>query len=263
MISGRGRVEEKVAVITGAGSGIGRATATLLAIEGAKVVCADIDLGAAQSSVEMIAEEGGEATALKLDVVDENTWESALDAVLAQYKRLDVLVNNAGISVSKPIVEMTLEDWQKVMAVNLDGIFLGTKYAIASMKNGGSIINVTSVSGIKPSAGASAYCASKAAIRMFSKTVAVECADAKTGVRVNVVTPGGVKTPMWEEQQFFKDLMTEHGGAEEAFVAMAGGAPSHQFFTPKEVAETILYLASDESSHLTGTEIVLDRGHTG
>ena len=263
MTSGRGRVEEKVAVITGAGSGIGRATATLLAIEGAKVVCADIDLGAAQSSVKMIAEEGGEATALKLDVADENAWESALDAVLGQYKRLDMLVNNAGISVSKPIVEMTLDEWRKVMAVNLDGVFLGTKHAIAVMMNGGSIVNVASVSGITPSAGASNYCASKAAVRIFSKTAAIECADAKNGIRVNVVTPGGVKTPMWEKEEFFKALIDEHGGTEEAYAAMAGDTPSHQFFSPEEVAQTILYLASDESSHLTGTEIVLDRGHTG
>ena len=113
------------------------------------------------------------------------------------------------------------------------------------------------------SAGASAYCASKAAVRMFSKSVAIECADGKTGIRVNVVTPGGVKTPMWEQEQFFQDLMTEHGGVEEAFAAMAGQLPSHRFFTAADVAQTILYLASDESSHLTGTEIVMDRGYTG
>ena len=200
---------------------------------------------------------------MEFDVADDTSWESVITVVLEQHDRLDVLVNNAGISVSKSVADSSLEDWRKVMAVNLDGMFLGTKHAIVAMKSGGSIINVASVSGIKPSAGASAYCASKAAVRMFSKTVAIECADAGTGIRVNVVTPGGVKTPMWEEQQFFKDLMAEHGGVEEAYAAMAGDTPSHQFSTPEEIADTILYLASDESSHLTGTEIVLDRGHTG
>lgn len=149
------------------------------------------------------------------------------------------------------------------MSVNLDGVFLGTKHAIDAMGTGGSIVNVASVSGITPSAGAAAYCASKAAVRMFSKTAAIECADANNGVRVNVVTPSGVKTPMWEKEEFFRALMDEHGGIEGAYAAMAGDTPSHQFFSPEEVAETILYLASDESSHLTGTEIVLDRGHTG
>lgn len=259
----RGRVLDRVAIVTGAGSGIGRATAMLLAAEGAIIIAADIDLVAAGSCVNEIADQGGTAEAMELDVADERAWQFIIDAALKQHSRLDILVNNAGLSVSTPVTKSSLADWRKVMAVNLDGVFLGTKHAIAAMKNGGSIINVASVSGIKPSAGAAAYCASKAAVRMFSKTVAIECVDAKTGIRVNVVTPGGVKTPMWEEQQFFKDLMAEHGGSEAAFAAMAGDTPSHQFFSAVEVAQTILYLASDESLHLNGTEIVLDRGHTG
>ena len=263
MPSERRRVQAKVAIVTGAGSGIGRATAILLASEGANVVAADIATEAARSCVEEIADQGGKATTIALDVADEGSWKSAIDTILEQQRRLDILVNNAGISISTHVAESSLEDWRKVMAVNLDGVFLGTKYAIEAMKTGGSIINVASASGITPSAGASAYCTSKAAVRMFSKTVAIECADAGTGIRVNIVSPGGVKTPMWEKEEFFKELMAEHGGAEEAFASMAGDAPSHQFFTPEEVAETILYLASDESSHVTGTEIVLDRGHTG
>jgi NAD(P)-dependent dehydrogenase (short-subunit alcohol dehydrogenase family) len=258
-----GRVQDKVAVVTGGGSGIGRATAFLLAEEGSTTVVADIDKTAAEAVVEEITSAGGKATGVEIDVSDETAWQEVIDELIGVYGRLDILVNNAGISISKPVAESSLDDWRKAMAVNLDGVFLGTKYAIEAMKNGGSIINVSSVSGITPSAGATAYCASKAAVRMFSKTVAIECADAETGIRVNVVTPGGVKTPMWEKEDFFKELMAEHGGTEEAFVAMTGDAPSHQFFTPEEVAKTILYLASDESSHLTGTEIVLDRGHTG
>ena len=222
-------------------------------------------MDAAQAVANEIVAAGGNAEAVLLDVANEANWRQAIEQALKNHQRLDVLVNNAGISFAKPIDEMTLDEWRRVISVNLDGVFLGTKHAISAMKKsgGGSIINVTSVSGIKPSPTASAYCASKAAIRMFSKTAAIECADAKTGIRVNLVTPGGVKTPMWEKMDFFQGMIAQTGGTEKAFAAMEGEAASQKFFTAEEVASTILYLASDESSHLTGTEVVLDRGHTG
>lgn len=259
------RVQGKVSLVTGAGSGIGKATAILLAREGAVVIVADRDAAAAQSVAAGIVQSGGKAASAHVDVADEGHWRMAIEKVLADHQRLDVLVNNAGVSFAKPTDEMTLEEWRRVMQVNLDGVFLGTKWAISAMKKsgGGSIINVASVSGIKPSPTASAYCASKAAVRMFSKAVAIECADAKTGIRINVVTPGGVKTPMWERMPFFQGMVARLGGVEQAFAAVQGATPSQQFFSPEEVAQTILYLASDESAHLTGTEIVLDRGHTG
>ena len=149
--------------------------------------------------------------------------------------------------------------------MNLDGVFLGTKHAILAMRStgGGSIINVASVSGINAYPEASAYGTSKAAVRHFSKIAAIECADAKTGIRVNVVTPGGVKTPMWESMDFFRDLVSQHGGTEQAFAAMAGTSPSKQFTSPEDIARTILYLASDESAHLTGIELVIAQGHVG
>lgn len=258
-----GRVSNKVALITGGGSGIGRATALLLAKEGAIAIVADIDLNAATRVADETTGTGGKAEAVELDVSDEAAWQTAMSKIVGRHQQLDVLVNNAGISLARPVSESSLADWRKVFSVNLDGMFLGTKLAITAMKQGGSIVNVASVSGIKPSPGAAAYCASKAAIRMFSKTVAIECADARTGIRVNVVTPGGVKTPMWEKEAFFQAMVKEHGSSENAFAAMTGGVPSHAFFSPEEVAQTILYLASDESLHLTGAEIVLDRGHTG
>lgn len=260
-----GRVQGKVALITGAGSGIGKATAILLANEGAVVLVADISMDAAQAVANEIVATGRKAEAVLLDVANEESWRQAIENALKNHQRLDVLVNNAGISFAKPIDEMTLDEWRKVMNVNLDGVFLGTKHAIAAMKKsgGGNIINVASVSGIKPSPTASAYCASKAAIRIFSKTAAIECADGKTGIRVNLVTPGGVKTPMWEKMDFFQGIIAQTGGTEKAFAAMEGEAASQKFFTAEEVASTIVYLASDESAHLTGTEIVLDRGHTG
>jgi NAD(P)-dependent dehydrogenase (short-subunit alcohol dehydrogenase family) len=261
----QGRVHGKVALVTGAGSGIGRATATLLARDGATVLVADIDERAAQVVAAEITSAGGRAEPLTLDVSGEAAWQEVTGRVLAAHGRLDVLVNNAGVAFARPVAEMSLGDWRRVLAVNLDGVFLGTKHGIRAMRagQGGSIVNVASVSGIRPFAGAAAYGAGKAAVRLLSKVAAIECADAGDGVRVNVVTPSGVKTPMWETMDFFRGLMTEHGGAEGAFAAMAGAVPSQQFFPAEEVARTVLYLASDESAHLSGVELVMDYGHTG
>jgi NAD(P)-dependent dehydrogenase (short-subunit alcohol dehydrogenase family) len=260
-----GRVQDKVALVTGAGSGIGRATAILLAREGATDLVADINESAAQAVAAEIISAGGKAESLRLDVADEAMWQEATERVRAAHGRLDILVNNAGVPFGKPVADTSLDEWRRVLAVNLDGVFLGTRHGIRAMQagKGGSIVNVASVSGIKPFAGASAYGAAKAAVRLLSKVAAIECQDARNGVRVNVVTPGGVKTPMWEAMDFFRDLATRHGGTEEAFAALAGDIPSQQFFSPDEIARTVLFLASDESAHLTGVELVMDRGHTG
>jgi NAD(P)-dependent dehydrogenase (short-subunit alcohol dehydrogenase family) len=259
------RVQDKVALVTGGGSGIGRAIAILLANEGAIVLVADLNHEAARSVAGAITSNGGRAGPLSLDVSNEAAWQTATEQVLAGHGRLDVVVNNAGVSFAEPVADTSLDEWRRVQAVNLDGVFLGTKYGIRAMQSGkgGSIVNVASVSGIKPFAGASAYGASKAAVRLLSKVAAIECQDAGNGVRVNVVSPGGVKTPMWETMAFFQDLVAQHGGTEEAFRAMAGSVPSQQFYSAEEVARTVLYLASDESAHVTGVEVVMDRGHTG
>jgi NAD(P)-dependent dehydrogenase (short-subunit alcohol dehydrogenase family) len=261
----QGRVQDKVALVTGAGSGIGRATALLLGSEGAIVLVADINEKAAHTVAAEVVAAGGRAEPLALDVADEPAWQHATECLLNSHRRLDVVVNSAGVSFARPVADMSLAEWRRVLAVNLDGVFLGTRYGIRAMRagGGGSIVNVASVSGIKPFAGASAYGAGKAAVRLLSRIAAIECADASSGVRVNVVSPGGVKTPMWESMDFFRDLMAEHGGTEGAFAAVAGPVGSHQFFAAEEVARTILYLASDESSHLSGVEVVMDRGHTG
>jgi NAD(P)-dependent dehydrogenase (short-subunit alcohol dehydrogenase family) len=258
------RLQGKVSLVTGAASGIGRATAELFACNGAVVFVADVDFGGAESVVASIAEKGFTAQALTLNVADETAWRTAIDNVLATHGALDVLVNNAGISIVNPIEKCSFAEWRNVLSVNLDGTFLGTRAAIGAMKNGGSIVNVASVAGIAPGGGgAAAYCTSKAAIRMLSKAAAIECADSDSGIRVNVVSPGGVRTPIWDKQEFFQELVAEHGGVEQAFASMEGDAASQRFFTAEDVAETILYLASDASSQLTGVEIVLDRGHTG
>jgi NAD(P)-dependent dehydrogenase (short-subunit alcohol dehydrogenase family) len=250
-------------MVTGAGSGIGRATAILLAQEGATVIVCDIDDHAAEQVAGEIRDGGGAAKAAKLDVANESAWMPLVGDILNQHKRIDVLVNNAGVSFAKSIAETSLYEWQRVLRVNLDGVFLGTKYAIRAMRStgGGSIINVASVSGITPYPEASAYGASKAAVRHLSKVAAIECADAETGIRVNVVTPGGVKTRMWESMSFFQELVAKQGGKEQAFAAMAGSSASNRFSSPEDIARTILFLASDESAHLNGVELVIAHGH--
>ncbi len=255
-----GRVAGKIALVTGAASGIGRAAALLFAREGARIALADINLAVAQSAADEIASHGSEAVAFRLDVTKESQWQMVIRDVVERWGRLDILVNNAGISFAKPISDMTLEEWRRVMAVNLDGVFLGTKYAAAAMQNGGSIINVASASGIKAGATASAYSSSKAAVHMFSKVAALEMAE--RGIRVNSVSPGGVMTPMWEDMEFWQDLKKQTGSESAAWEAMAEGVPLKRFARAEEIACAILYLASDESSFVTATDLVIDGGYT-
>jgi NAD(P)-dependent dehydrogenase (short-subunit alcohol dehydrogenase family) len=258
-----GRLAEKRALITGAASGIGKATAMLFAQEGAHVALTDIDRAGAQRAADAIVAQGGTAISDSLDVTSESDWRRVLGVLLERWKRLDVLVNNAGVSFARPVSEMLLAEWRKVIAVNLDGVFLGTKHgAIAMRAGGGSIVNVASASGIKASAGASAYCASKAAVRMFSKTAALECAAAGDNIRINTVSPGGVMTPMWESMEFWRDLKDQTGSDEASYQALAEGVPLKRLATAEEVARAILYLASDESSFVTGADLVIDGGYT-
>src|SRR5206468_9371864 len=165
-------------LVTGAASGIGRATVLLLAKHGAKLICADIDFAGASATAADVRKNGGHAWQVQLDVVSEKNWEDAKKETLERYSCLDVLVNCAGISFAAPVTEMCPDDWRRVMGINLEGVFLGTKHALLAMQQtgrGGSIVNVSSASGIKPAAGASAYSASKAAVCMFTKAVAKEC----------------------------------------------------------------------------------------
>src|SRR5262249_50202011 len=161
-----------------------------------------------------------------------------------------------------PVADMSLDDWRRVLAVNLDGIFLGTKHAIRAMRtSGGSIVLVSSASGLKAVPGASAYSASKAAGCMFARNAAKECADAGLAIRVNTVCPGAVKTPLWRTMPFFQELIARHGSEEAAFQAMTEGQPAGaRFAEPEEIAQAILYLASDESRFVTGSDLVIDAG---
>jgi NAD(P)-dependent dehydrogenase (short-subunit alcohol dehydrogenase family) len=256
-----GRVEGKIACVTGASSGIGRCAALTLAREGAKVVATDIQQELGAELVREIEGGGGEAVFLTHDVTDEGAWISVIAAIRSRFGRLDVLVNNAGIGLSGPVVEMSLDAWKRQMSVNVDGPFLGVKHGLPLMREGGggSIINVSSIAGIKASPNVSGYCASKGAVRLFTKSVALECALAKDGVRVNSLHPGIVETAIWDTL-----IGTQPNGSNQrpraatlaAFAAQA--VPLGRPGRAEEVAAGILWLASDESSYVSGTELVID-----
>lgn len=254
-----GRLHNKVTLITGAASGIGQQTALLFAREGAKVAASDINIKGSEDTAREIEAAGGLAISIKLDVTSETDWNSAIHEVEDRWGRLNVLVNCAGITDDAPLAELTLAQWRHVMSVNMEGTFLGTAAAIRFMtpSGTGSIINVSSASGIKASPGASAYCASKAAVIQFSKTAALECAQAKNTIRVNCVVPGGVKTPMWETTSMWPQIASS-----DAWEASIETAPLSRFANPLEIAQPILFLASDESSFITGTALIVDGGYT-
>lgn len=258
------RLQNKVALVTGAASGIGRATAILFAREGASIIAADINDAGASETVSLILGEGGKASHHHLDVTGEAQWISLIQYIQEHHGHLDVLVNSAGISWAKAITEMTLDEWHKVLAVNLDSVFLGTKHGLLLMQQSGegSIINLSSASGIKASPGASAYCSSKAALEMFSRVAALECARQGHKIRINSVSPGGVMTPMWENMEFWQDLKSSTESDEASWKVIAEGVPLKRFATADEVAHAILYLASDDSRFVTATNLVIDGGYT-
>lgn len=254
----RRRFAGRVALVTGAGSGIGRAAARQLAAEGAAVVCADLDEAGARAA----AEAGGpSASPQRLDVTDEASWEAAVARVLDAHGRLDVLVHSAGVSAGAPLAEMALAEWRRVLAVNLDGAFLGTKHALRAMRaGGGSIVHVASASGVRAAAGAAAYSASKAGLCMLAKAAAKECREQGVAVRVNTVCPAGVKTPMWTSMPFFRDLVERLGSEDAAFASLEAG-PGGRFAEPADVVAAVLFLASDEARFVTGVDLLVDGGY--
>ena len=250
------RVKGKVAVVTGGGSGMGRAEALLLAQEGAKVVITDIDEAAAQNVAGEINAQGGKAIFVQHDVASEEAWSVVIRKTLEEFDRLDVLVNNAGVIIYKKIEDTSLAEWRWLMSINLDGIFLGTKFAIEAMKisGGGSIINISSVAGLIGNPDASAYHASKGCVRSFSKAAAIECSNAgyNYNIRVNSIYPGVINTRMAD------DLKKDEAKYKTALSWHAMG----RFGEPEDVAYGVLYLASDESKFMTGSELVIDGGWT-
>lgn len=235
----------RIALVTGAASGIGAATADLLAERGAIVFRTDRDLT-------------GDA---RLDVTVEGDWERVVASIAAAHGRLDILIHAAGISAGTPLAETSLADWRRVLAVNLDGAFLATRTGIRAMAaTGGAIVLVGSASGTRPAAGAAAYSTSKAGLAMLMRTAAKECRDRSPLIRVNAVSPAGVKTPLWSSMPFFQDLVRETGSEAAAYAAMErnGGG---KFLEPREVAEAIGFLASEGAAHITGVELPVDAGY--
>lgn len=248
-----GQVQDKVVMVTGAASGIGREDALLLAREGARVVLSDIDEEAGQA---LAREIGDAARFVRHDVASEDDWRRAMEAVHAHFGRLDVLVNNAAILVPGSIETATLEQWRQVMRVNTDSCFLGCQFGLAAMKEaGGSIVNMASVSSWLPIDGYAAYSASKAAVASLTRTVALHCRKSGYRVRVNSVHPDGVYTPMMQ-------------------ASAPGVDPKHLLFDPvanrggraclpQQVAEVVLFLASDASRAVSGAEIRVDNAIHG
>jgi len=248
------RIQNKIALITGASSGIGAATAKLFSDEGAIVYVADVDdIKGRQLAV---------GHYIHLDVTSEIEWERATADIISKHKRLDILINNAGISLAKPVTEMTLAEWRKIMAVNLDGVFLGTKYAVSAMQKtgGGRIVNVSSASGIAASPMASAYCASKGGVRLFTKAIALEYA--KSNILINSVHPAGVDTPIWDKSDWWPNFEKEMGGRDLAIKALSQASPIGRIASAEEIAKGILFLVSDDASYMTGSELVIDGGYT-
>ncbi len=254
-----GRLAGKVAIVTGGTSGLGEAASLRLAEEGAAVLVTGRDEKRGQAVAGEIEASGGRAEFRPLDVTDEAAWQAAVDEVVAEHGRLDILFNNAGITRAEPLEQVSLETWRRIMAVNAEGVFLGTKHAIPVMRasGGGSIINMSSVLGMVGAAHLAAYTASKAAVRYFTKCVALECARDGSGIRVNSIHPAFIHTPMMDET-----AMRMYGDVQKGAEAFGKRHPVGHVGQPRDVADGVVYLASDESRFVTGTELVIDGGYT-
>jgi NAD(P)-dependent dehydrogenase (short-subunit alcohol dehydrogenase family) len=262
-----GRLQGKIALITGAASGIGRGSALGLAVEGAKVAVADIDEREGLETCELIHKSGGSARYVKLDVTEEENWIAAFKEVEKEFGGLNVLVNNAGICIATSLFEMQLTTWRRQMAVNLDSMFLGLRHGIPRIAGagGGSVINISSVAGLKGIAGLAGYCASKGGVRLLTKSVALECAQAKNGVRVNSIHPGAIETPIWVKMANQGEMPEQIDRRnsdimEEARAASIAATPLAFPGLPSDIASGVVFLASDEARFITGAELVIDGG---
>ncbi|MEE9308174.1 MAG: glucose 1-dehydrogenase [Spirochaetia bacterium] len=245
------RLQGKVAIVTGAGTGIGRAISFLFAREGAKVAVTDIDVGAAEATVAEIVETGGSALAIEADVTEAVGVENMMRATVTTYGHLDVLINNAGVGTDGDVVELPEKEWQRILDVNLKGVFLCCKYAIPAMKKsgGGSIVNIASTAAFVGGSVSCVYPASKAGVVALSKSTALRYAH--NNIRVNCVCPGHVDTAL---TYTLKDPKVK--------AALIRKYPLGRLGAPEEIANAVLFIASDEASFITGTELIVDGGYT-
>jgi NAD(P)-dependent dehydrogenase (short-subunit alcohol dehydrogenase family) len=255
-----GQVMSKVAFVTGGASGIGAACAATLAREGARVMITDLDDDAGGRLAADIAASGGTASFRHQDVTDDAAWPALIDETLALYGRLDIMVANAGIAVFGPALTMSLADFRRQNAVNVEGVFLSIRHAAPAMRRGGggSIVVMSSVAGLRGSANLAAYSATKGAVRYLAKSLALELAA--DHIRVNSVHPGIIVTPIWDK------AATRQGGGLNApldpHALAAASVPLGIASPPQEIANGVLFLASDASRHMTGAELVIDGGMT-
>lgn len=264
-----GRMAGKVALVTGAASGIGRACALAMAREGARVFAADVDLdGLAETC--SLAGGARPMEVARLDVTSEPEWADVVAEIERSADALHALVNNAGLCISAPLLETTNDIWRRQMAVNLDGVFFGTRTAmpLLAKAGGAAIVNVSSVAGLTGVPGLSAYCATKGGVRLFTKAVALECAAAGNGVRVNSVHPGAIETPIWAKMQTDGRLGAGSNSVEELMAgarkASVDATPMGFAGAPDDIAEGVVYLCSDGARFVTGAELVIDGGvHAG
>ena len=246
------RLKNKVAIITGAAKGQGEFEARLFASEGATVVLCDIDVGACGKTAEEISSSGGSAVSMTLDVTSEPNWIGVVEQTVEFFGKLDILVNNAGIYSRVPIENASVEEFDHILEVNLRGVFLGTKHAIPAMRTsgGGSIINISSTAGIVGNVGSGAYGASKGGVRSFTKYTAIQ--HASEGIRANSVHPGPSDT----------DMISDNLSTTEGRKSTESRIPMGRVGSIEDVAMGVLFLATDESSYMTGSELVIDGGMT-
>jgi len=251
-----GRVENKIAIVTGGASGLGKAAARLLVAEGATVVITDLDAAQGETVAAEIAGGSGRCSFRQQDVQDEDRWRELIAETLERYGRLDVLVNNAGVGGDGVFIdELSLEQWRRCLGVNLDGVFLGVKHGVGAMKQtGGSIINLSSILGLVGLPRAGAYAASKGGVRLLTKAAAIECTQRQLNIRVNSIHPGFIDTPMVGQA-----IQLRGPQLKESIEAMQ---PTGEMGRPEDIAEAVLFLASDASKFMTGSELVVDGGFT-
>ena len=252
------RLVEKVALITGGAVGIGEACARLMAKEGASVAISDVNIERGSTLAEEISCTGGAAIFLEQDVGDEAQWRRVIEAVVDRFGRLDIVVNNAGLGIGGDVEHATLDDWHRLMRVNLDGVFLGTKYGVQTLRRfgGGSIVNLSSIEGLVGDPNLAAYNTSKGGVRLLTKSAALYCAKAGYNIRVNSVHPGYIWTPMVEH------YLREAGDVDGGRKMLDAMHPVGHIGEPNDIAYGVVYLASDESKFMTGAELVIDGGYT-